>query len=114
MMHDTITERRGGDQALFWLAHGVSAIGARTIDLVAQILLQLQQFILQMVLKRRDIGAPAFPARRRALSEPKILEGVDLRIDIARSSAHLASTLPALAAGERRSKNTACRYALLA
>ena len=75
MVHDPITERRGADQALLGLTDGEVHIRTGLILVTAQLLLQLQQVIRQLVLKACRAAQTTLAVCRLVIRSQQVVPG---------------------------------------
>jgi len=69
VMHDAVTERRGGNQSTFRFVNVETGVRAGSIGLIQQFALQRDEIVFQPVLERGGGRAPAFAFCRFAIRE---------------------------------------------
>lgn len=77
-MDDAVTKRRGGNQAAFRFVDVETRVCARAIRLVAQLGLQREQIVFEVIFKRGDICVTPFAFARFAIGEQQIFPRMDL------------------------------------
>jgi hypothetical protein len=76
MMDDTVTERRGRDQAPFRLVDVETAIRSGVIREVAQFLLNIERILFEMVFEVGHVGMSAFAFGGFAIGQKEIVPGI--------------------------------------
>ena len=84
-MHHPVAERGGGDEAGLAFVEGEQPISAGLVSAVVQFPLQGQQFAFQIEFEGDRAGAAGFAAPGLSPRLPQILEGDELRPEVAQA-----------------------------